>query len=221
MIRRSVSVPTSRRRRRAAVLAAAALLAGAPLLTACGTPHQGAAAVVGGEQISVSSLQARVNAVREAQAKLEGGEQIIQQSGNLSNATLYGMIFERVIEQALRDAGITVTRAEVQKYRNEEERKQPGGREMFARLLLLQHGIAEDQIDSFCRTEVSVRKLAQHKGANLDTEQGQQQIRALLAETAKKMGVDVNPRYGTWDTDKLTIRPSEDDWLKRSEEQPS
>src|SRR6478735_8349089 len=53
------------RRRRTALLLTAAIAAAAPLLTACGNDaHPGAAAVVGGERITVSQLENRVDEVR-------------------------------------------------------------------------------------------------------------------------------------------------------------
>lgn len=216
MIRRSSSVPAPRRRRTAA-LTATALLAGAPLLAACGTPHAGAAAVVGGEQITVSALQDRVNDVREAQSELENADQVMQQSGNLSNATLYGMVLDKVVDQAVQDAGVKVTRAELQQFRRAQEQAH-GGPEVLGQLLLQQQGITKDEIDTFFRTELAVQKIARQEGADLTTPQGQQQVGVLLAKTSKEMGVDVNPRYGKWDADKLTINPTEDGWLKRPEQ---
>ena len=56
------------RRRRTALLLTAAIAAAAPLLTACGSDsHPGAAAVVGGQRITVAQLENRVNEVRTAQ----------------------------------------------------------------------------------------------------------------------------------------------------------
>lgn len=217
MIRRLASATASRKRRTAAA-AATALLVGAPLLTACGTPHAGAAAVVGGEQITVSALQDRVNAVRGAQTELDNADQVMQQSGNLSDATLYGMILDRVVERAAEDSGVAVTRAELQRFRHAQERAH-GGEKTLAQLLLQQQGVTRGEIDTFFRTEVAVQKIARKHGTDLTTPEGQQEVGELLAKTSEKLRIDVNPRYGTWDAGKLTIIPAKDGWIKPSKKQ--
>ncbi|MFC7470319.1 hypothetical protein ACFQVA_26245 [Actinomadura keratinilytica] len=63
-----------RRRRTSLALMAATLLA-APLLSACGADARpGAAAVVGGERITVAQLEAQVGQVRDAQVAVLGEE---------------------------------------------------------------------------------------------------------------------------------------------------
>lgn len=116
------------RRRRTALTVSAALLAGAPLLTACGSEaHPGAAAVVGGDRIEVSTLQGQVAAVREAQRDSKDASQLIDKSGQLSRAKLHGMIFDRVLDRAAQDAGVTVNRNEIQQMRR-PRRPSPAGR---------------------------------------------------------------------------------------------
>ncbi|HEY3479397.1 MAG TPA: SurA N-terminal domain-containing protein, partial [Streptomyces sp.] len=104
------------RRRTAVSIAAAALLAVSPALTACGSgpAHPGAAAVVGDQKISVSTLQAAVNEVRSAQAKSPQAAQGGADSGKLSQQTLSMLVQNEVIDRAAKDHGITVTPAEVQ-----------------------------------------------------------------------------------------------------------
>lgn len=213
MIRRSASVSTTTVRR-TGILAAGVLLAGVPLLTACGTPRQGAAAVIGDDQISVSSLQSRVNAVRDAQAEQPNGEQLIEQSGNISGSTLFTMVLAEVTDQALKDAGITITRRELQDFRDTSE-KQAGGPEALESALLQQQGIAPRDIDAFFRTELGLRKLATANGTVLDSPEGQQKVGALLTKTSKAMDINVNPRYGKWNSDQLTIDPSAEPWLPK------
>lgn len=75
------------RRRRTALLLSAAIAA-APLLTACGSDaHPGAAAVVGGQRITVAQLENRVGEVRAAQREAVPDDaqyaQVIAKSGTL------------------------------------------------------------------------------------------------------------------------------------------
>src|SRR6478735_2203247 len=87
------------RRRRTALLLTATIAAAAPLLTACGNDaHPGAAAVVGGQRITVSQLENRVNEVRSAQrASVKDDAQYAQaiaQTGTLTRDTLHGMVLD-------------------------------------------------------------------------------------------------------------------------------
>jgi SurA N-terminal domain len=190
-----------------------ALLAGAPLLTACGTPRAGAAAVIGGEQITVSALQAKVGQVRKAQEASPNAAQLVQQSGNLTGATLNSMVLDRIVAKALDDAGMTVSRAELQRFRSGQE-KAAGGQKALERALLERYGIAPQQVDDFYRTQVGVEKLAKQSGVTSATPQGQEKLRALLEKTGRELSIDVNPRYGSWKADQLMLTPTTEKWLK-------
>lgn len=213
MTRRSASASTSHQRR-TVVLAVGALLAGVPLLASCGTPHAGAAAVVGDEQITVSTLQDKVNAVRAAQNKLENADQVRERSGNLQKVTLYSMVLDRVVSRAAKDEGVSVSRSELQKFRHNQEAVY-GGAETLRVMLLQQQGVAPSQIDDFLRTELTVQTIARQRGVDLRTAQGREQVGAILEKASKELDVDVNPRYGTWDSKKLTITTTSDGWLHK------
>lgn len=109
------------RRRRTALLLSAAIVA-APLLAACGNDaHPGAAAVVGDQRITVAQLESRVNEVRTAQRAAVTDDaqyaQAVAQTGSLARDTLHGMVLDKVLHRAAEDAGITVSRREVQEMR--------------------------------------------------------------------------------------------------------
>lgn len=71
------------RRRRTALVVSAAMLVAAPLLSACGNQaHPGAAAVVGGDRIEVSTVQAQVAEVRTAQRESDQSVQLINSRGS-------------------------------------------------------------------------------------------------------------------------------------------
>ena len=125
------------RRRRTAFLLTAAIAAAAPLLTACGNDaHPGAAAVVGGERITVSQLENRVDEVRAAQRAAVPDDaqyqQAIARTGSLTRDTLHGMVLDRVLERAAQDAGVTVTGREVQRMRSDLEQQAGGAQAQVA-----------------------------------------------------------------------------------------
>ncbi|MEV7088363.1 SurA N-terminal domain-containing protein [Streptomyces sp. NPDC093085] len=201
------------RRRRTALSLSAALLAGAPLLTACGgNTHPGAAAVVGGERIEVSALQSEVRDVREAQRATPEADQLIRDTSQLSQAKLNGMIFDRVLQRAADDNGVAVSRKEIQDTRAQAA-AQSGGEQRFTAMLLQQGALSAGQIDSAIRREVLLNKVAEALGANTSTPEGQQKVLAALTKTSKGLGIDVNPRYGSWDYQQVRLGETKTPWI--------
>lgn len=209
------STMRSRRPRSAlTVSGAAALLVAAPLLTACGNDaHPGAAAVLGGERISMGELQGKVNAVRDAQRDAPGGAQMIKGSGQLTRATLDGLIRDRIVKQAAKDAGVSVTRREIGEVRNELE-KQAGGSKKLERAVLQQQAIAPGEIDNRLRMQLLVDKIAEKDGIDLRSPQGQSRLNATFSKTARAMKVSVNPRYGKWDGKKSNLSNATESWVR-------
>ncbi|MFC5722127.1 SurA N-terminal domain-containing protein [Streptomyces gamaensis] len=199
-------------RRRTALAVTAALLAAAPVLTACGsTAHPGAAAVVGDERISVAQLQRQVADVRDAQQSSPQAEQLVAGSARLSQDTLVRLIQYRIVEQAGRDNGITVSRRELQDQRAAVERANGGAEAVRGRFLAL--GIAPDQID---------RALAmQLTRAKLDARFGAVRTNEILVRTSESLHVDVNPRYGVWDPRRGTAQAAVEPWLRPSAPGPA
>ncbi|TLQ45477.1 SurA N-terminal domain-containing protein [Streptomyces marianii] len=208
------------RRRRTALALSAALVAAAPLLAACGTEaHPGAAAVVGGDRIEVSTLQAEVRDVRAAQEASPEAAQLIKNTGQLNRAKLHGMIFDRILEHAAEKNGVTASRKDVQDARASLA-QQSGGEEQLAAMLLQQRGVAPDRIDQAVREEVLLTGLARALGADLGTPEGQQKVGAALTAASKELDIDVNPRYGAWDDTKIQLGDYKAPWIIQVTKQP-
>ncbi len=207
------------RRRRTALTVSAALLVAAPLLAACSNEaHPGAAAVVGDERISMAQLQSRVNEVRTAQQKAtaKSGDyaQAVEKTGGLTRDTLQSMVFDRVLHQAAEDAGVTVTRKEIQD-RRALMQQQAGGAEGLETALLQQYNIPPSRIDDALSTDIQAQKLAQSLGADLETADGQQAFSKVLSDASRSLDVDLNPRYGAWDVAKSSRADAPTPWLRQ------
>ncbi|MER5207828.1 SurA N-terminal domain-containing protein [Streptomyces sp. NPDC002825] len=206
--------------RRTALTVSAALLAAAPLLTACGSDaHPGAAAVVGGERIDVSSVQAQVADVRAAQAASPQSAQLVAATGDLSRRKLNVMIFDRVVDKVARDQGVTATRAELQQTRASFVR-QAGGEDQLAAVLLQEQGVAPDQIDAFVRRNVLMNKIATKLGAS-DDAAGQKKLTDVFSAASKDLAVDVNPRFGRWDDAQVRLSDTTAPWLHQISQDPA
>lgn len=201
------------RRRTALSVSAAALLASAPLLTACGTDaHPGAAAVVDGHRITVAELQSQVERVRQAQRGTAQSARLIQDTGQLSRATLNNLIFERVLNRAADDAGVQVSRGDVQQALSSAE-KAAGGADRLRALWLQQYAVGPDQVRNTIRNQVAMDKLGRSLGVSRNTPEGQAKLVDALSEASSRMGIDVNPRFGTWDSKKVLLGNVKEPWL--------
>ena len=202
------------RRRRTALLLSAAIVAAGPLLTACGNEaHPGAAAVVGGQRITVSQLEGRVNEVREAQRASVPDEtqyaQAIARTGTLARDTLHGMVLDRVLHRAAEDAGITVSRKEVQAMRAGLE-QQAGGAKGLETTWLQQYGIPPQRLDENLRLQLEAQKLA----ARLGTDTSRPEFWNALSKASTELDVDLNPRYGDWDVQKVSRVDAKTPWVR-------
>ncbi|MEU3840933.1 SurA N-terminal domain-containing protein [Streptomyces sp. NPDC028635] len=200
-------------RRRTALLLSAAIAA-APLLTACGSDsHPGAAAVVGGRKITVSQLEDRVNEVRAAQRAAAGDQanyaRVVSGSGNLTRQTLHSMVLDQVLHRAAQDAGVAVTRHDVQQLRTGAE-QQLGGAKALEATWLREYGIPPQRVDDNLRLQVEAQKLA----AKLGTDTNQPAFWKALSTASRELGVDLNPRYGTWDAQKVGRVDTKTPWVR-------
>ncbi|MBU6534955.1 SurA N-terminal domain-containing protein [Streptomyces sp. NPDC057245] len=202
------------RRRRSALLLTAAIAAAAPLLTACGNDaHPGAAAVVGDQRITVSQLESRVDEVREAQraAVPDDGQyqQVVAQTGALTRDTLHSMVLDRVLHRAAEDAGVSVSRKEVQAMRGGLE-DQAGGSEQLETVWLQQYGVAPARLDDNLRVQLEAQKLAE----SLGTDTSRPEFWQALSKASEKLDVDLNPRYGAWDVQRAGRVDSGTPWVR-------
>ncbi|WP_326597166.1 SurA N-terminal domain-containing protein [Streptomyces sp. NBC_01803] len=201
------------------VSAAAVLAAAAPLLlTGCSTDaHPGAAAVVGGERIALATVQSEVEAVRDAQRDRPEADQLIAASSGLTQERVEFLVYLEVLERAADDAGVNVSRRDVQTARAEAERNL-GGADALAQAALMPASGAtplagDEQIDQMLRSQLLFQGLAERLGVTPDAA-GVQRIATVLATTAEEIGVDVNPRFGEWDAEQVMLTDATEPWLR-------
>lgn len=117
-----------------------------------------------------------------------------------------------MLDRAAADAGVSVTRKQLQDARAAMA-QQAGGEQAFAGMLLQQRGVAPGQIDDAVREQVQLTALAAATGADLSTPQGQAAVTKTLTEASKKLKIDVNPRYGTWDDKAIQLADAKTPWI--------
>lgn len=202
------------RRRRTALVLSAVIAAAAPALTACGNDaHPGAAAVVGGQRITVAQLQSRVDEVRQAQRSAVPDaaqyERVVARTGTLARDTLHQLVLNRVLDRAARDAGVSVSRREIQQMRTGLER-QAGGRKGLQTAWLQQYGVPPKRLDENLRLQLEAQKLA----TRLHADTSQPAFWKALSDASRSLRIDLNPRYGSWDVQKSTRVETKSPWLR-------
>lgn len=204
------------RRRTVVSFAAAGLLLASPLLTACGSgpAHTGAAAVVGDHRITVSTLQAQVDRLRDAAAGSPQVAQSLAQQSDLNTSVLNGLVLDQVLERTLSDQGITISDGDVRHQREAALQQQFGGNESaLETYFLANYHVAPKDIDHFIRRSVAFTAIIQHAGYQPGSDGGNVVLEQTVSRTAKELGVTINPRYGTWDARQLQIGAVSDPWV--------
>ncbi|MEU9252546.1 SurA N-terminal domain-containing protein [Streptomyces sp. NPDC048270] len=192
--------------RRTALSVSTALLLAAPLLSACsGQARPGTAAVVGGERITTSALQAQVNEVRAAQNRTgQAAAELIASTPNLERQKLDSMLQSHIIDKMAKTAGISVSEKDI-----EEQRKAlveaEGGPGQFEAALLQKGALAPGQADRLLRDRVLLTKLT--------AKYGNGKLEEPARTAAKALHIEVNPRYGAFDVEQIKLGAGETPWI--------
>ncbi|HEU4540836.1 MAG TPA: SurA N-terminal domain-containing protein [Jiangellaceae bacterium] len=166
--------------RRVAAVASSAAFAVA--LTACDAEQVGAAAVVGGERITVAELQEHTREVVEVIPDSD----ITGNQAELQLGLLNRMISFRLDDQVARDTGVTISEAAVDEFIADQLIPQAPEGDLTP--LLAQNWLTEETLRDAVRQVLTIEELG-----------GSEAYAQAIASAAEELGVEVNPRYGTWD----------------------
>lgn len=173
---------TSRR-----LLAASLAAVAAFSLSACDADQIGAAAVVDGQRITVGELQ---DTARELAENPDSGLDPFGDLSMLQRTLLSQWIRHDVIVRMAEDNDVDVSDADVDARIDEEYRSQAPDGDLAP--LLAQNGYTEQSF----RDSVYDELVAQEIIMSLDGDQAA--FGDEFNATADEVGIEVNPRYGTW-----------------------
>lgn len=175
-------------------------IAGALLAGCAGLGQAGAAADVGPTQIASDTLAADVAAVQEQRGIPAGTA-----DSALTLSVLQRLIITELVEQAAAAQGISVTQGEIDTARSELE-AQLGGRDALV-AAYLDTDVPEAGIPTQVELSLLVRKLGVALVPDADPNGQQQAVVQYVTGFGLQQGVEVSPRFGTWDPGALTIGP--------------
>lgn len=213
--------------RTAGVSGVAALGAGA-MLAACSPIQMGAAAIVGDQRITQSTLNTQVANLETAVSKYPPG--VIQlPPAQMSQAVLGWLVRFKIEDRAASNAGITVTaaqaqqgiaaiEAQAQQYASQSGLPTPGA-------VLLSSGVTPQMINDLGRYQAQEFELAKKaNGGRMPSTQAETTaVTATLSKgnclAAKSLNIQVNPKFGRLDYSQYTVVAGPD-VLSKSEGAP-
>lgn len=185
------------------------------VVTACAPVKMGAAATVGNQRITLSSLDTQVSSLKAA-AKPYGAQLPIAQS-QMPDAVLSWLIRFDIRDQTAAAAGITVTQSQVQQAITQisAEAQQaaaagqlpPGG----VNALLVYNGLPPDLLNDLGRYQAQeIAFVEKNNGGKLPTSQtavtaAQTQVSKADCQASKTLNIQVSPQFGRLNYSQLAV----------------
>jgi hypothetical protein len=205
------------RRTRLAALGAVGLGACA-VLAACSPVKMGAAAIVGNERITASSLDTQVSNFHAAAAPY--GSQVQLTSAEVPAAVLSWLIRFAIGDQVAASAGISVTEAQIQQgtasINSQAQQAAEENGLSSAKSVFLNAGLSPQMLPALGKYQAEETAFAEHaNGGTLPTTTaGNNTVNAALTKAectaAKSLNIQVNPQFGRLDYSQYTVVPAAD-----------
>ena len=180
-------------RRRVAVIGAMLVTGG--LIAGCGPELAGSAAVVGDDRVTDTQLADQVTVVTTALG--------IQSSAKANQVVLDRLIRAELYNELAARNGIDVTDGEVTKFLNETAAQVGGQQALNAQLL--QSGVPESEVFGFAQTFLTQKALAEKLAPGKSQQEQGVILGAAVIALSKELDTRVSPRFGTWDSDRLSV----------------
>lgn len=162
------------------------------------------AASVGDTEISLNELQSQVDSILAERKKVDTSQMQLQDGEELTRSQLSFLISNVIIEAIANDAGIKITNSDLEAYKIEIYQN-IGGKELLPSVLV-NAGIAPEGLDAALRRDLILQKLTTAASeAGSDDASINSLIQKLFNDKATELKISINPRYGIWDAETLSI----------------
>ena len=183
-----------------------AFVAATVALTGCSKVDS--AATVGDAQIALSDLQSQVDLILSEREGVDTSQMQLEDGEALTRSQLSYMISNLIIEGVAKDEKIEITTSEIEAYKTEIYTN-IGGQENLPNVLV-SAAIPSTSLDDVLRRDLILRKIGEKQSAaGSDDAAVNASIQKLVTDKANSLKVTVNPRYGTWDVNTLTVVAAE------------
>lgn len=168
----------------------------------------GSGVVIGDEEFGISEIQKSVDEILAARKNVDTAQMQLIDGPDLQRTQAQFYIIKEVLNQIARDKKIDITEADVSTRRSEIT-AQVGGESELPKALV-GASLAASNLDTYLRILMISEKLNLDLVATGVSEQeASDQVTKLVTDTANKLGVKVNPKYGKWNPVTAAIEASD------------
>lgn len=189
----------------------ATLILGVAVLTGCSDSPKlaGSAVVVNGKVIPASAVAERVDKVR-AQIQVTDPALISEVPSliQINQRAVDHFVRASLFEEAVAREGIKVTDRDVAAYRDEVFAQY--SKESIEAQLAAQNAVPADDVESFMREIMIQRILMEKLAPGADNQTQFVAMTDYLTALSAELGVELNPRFGTWDPSNLISTPGDE-----------
>ena len=180
----------------------ASLLSIAILLTGCSS--MGTGVTIGDKEIKSSEIQKSVDEILEARKKVDTTQMQLVVGAELLRNQAQFVIISNLLDKIAADNKIVVSEAEVSA-RRADVVAQIGGESSLPNALV-GSSLAASNLNAYLRILIISEKLnAAVVSSGIPVEQAGEAVTKIVVANAKKLGIKVNPKYGTWNPDSASI----------------
>lgn len=184
--------------RRLGALGAAATMAA--VLAGCGQSQAGAAITYDGGRITENFVAEQAAEVAEA---LD-----IAVNPRVTQATIERLATNTVVEAGAEEMGVTVTGGDVDRLLESAAAEAGGEAELQARLE--SQGVPASAITTQARVAALATKMSEELAPGGDLVAQNEALGTFLVNVGEQINLKVNPRFGTWLPQQLTVVPTPD-----------
>ena len=165
------------------------------LLTSCSSMNS--AITVGDKEFSINDLQKPVDEILEARKSFDTSQVQLASGVELGRNQAQFAIISVLLDQIASDMKINFTNADIATRRTEIV-AQVGGEAELPKALASSN-LAASNLEPYIKVRLIIDKLTSDLvELGVSPEQASEEVSRLIVEAAKKLGVEINPKYGTW-----------------------
>ena len=165
------------------------------LLTGCSSMNSGI--TVGDKEFSIKDIQKPVDEILAARKSIDTSQMQLASGADLTRNQAQFAIISVLLDQIASDMKINFTSADIATRRTEIV-AQVGGESELPKALVSSI-LATSNLDPYIKVRLIIDKLnSDFIEVGASPEQASEAVSKLLVAAAKKLGVEINPKYGTW-----------------------
>ena len=185
-----------------------ALILALATIFVAGCSQVNSAATIGDRKIALDDLQTQVDLILLEREGVDTSQMQLESGEALTRSQLSYMISNIIIEELAKDQKIEITPSELESYKAQIFANIGGEANLPS--VLVNASIPSTALEEVLRRDLVLRKISEKESAaGADQASVNALIQSLVTEKANALKVVVNPRYGTWDAENLTVVAAE------------